>query len=68
VKQTARIDHWVVIEMATESRLHGLVSGHPRQHAFPSGMVYTSPIVKLDEAAGVCETNNTIYTLGAKRL
>lgn len=60
-KQTARLENWYVYD---SDRVVGDVYGHPR---FPDGHhIITSTIDKMSEAESVCETLNTIYTLGAK--
>lgn len=60
MKQTALILNW-------HPYLHGLrgqVFGHPK---FKEGdWIVTSRIIKLDEENKVCETLNTIFTLGKK--
>ena len=61
-KQKARLERWYVSTHPQENILYGQVYGHPR---FRDGHhIHTSQIVKLDVAAGTCETLNTHYTLG----
>jgi NTP pyrophosphatase (non-canonical NTP hydrolase) len=59
-KQRATINNW----FRAGNVLIGNVSGHPL--IGNEDGCRTSLIVKLDEAAGICETKNTIYTLGPK--
>jgi len=63
-KQTAHIDNW----LRTGNFLCGMVTGHPLQQNFREEYQYTSDIVRMDEEAGICETRNTVYTLGTKRV
>jgi hypothetical protein len=59
-KQTAKTDNWIFNPAL--NCLHGIVSHHPE---LPDGeQVRTSSVVKLDRENGICETRNTIYTLG----
>lgn len=61
-KPTAHIENW----FQRGDRLIGTITKHERQNEFKGNTQITSPIVKMDEAAGICETRNTLYTLGKK--
>jgi hypothetical protein len=64
------IEDWGVVESASNlgwralepgRRLVGNVSAHTE---LPCGLICTSPIVCVDEAAGMVETRNNVYRLG----
>jgi hypothetical protein len=66
------IEDWAVVEsvstlayrvMEPGRRLAGYVFGHER---LANGFIYTSPIVRFDEAAGLVETRNNLYRLGRR--
>jgi hypothetical protein len=66
------LEDWGVVESASAPawralepgrRLIGFVLGHDR---LPNGLICTSPIVRIDETAGLVETRNTLYRLGRR--
>jgi hypothetical protein len=66
------IENWGVVESASivawralepGHRLMGYVSTHSE---LPGGLICTSPIVRVDEAAGLVETRNNVYRLGRR--
>lgn len=60
-KQTARIENWARVG----DHLVGSVSYDlHRDQPVSTEFQRTSRIVKIDEDAGICETQNTIYRLG----
>lgn len=61
-KQTARLDDWIVVE---GNYLRGIVYGH--SSLYDGMFVRTSTIVSIDYSNMICETQNTIYTLGNQR-
>jgi hypothetical protein len=61
-KPKARIDNW----FRYGNTLCGVISEHPNQANFLGPLQHTSYIVNLDEEKGICETLNTMYTLGKK--
>lgn len=63
-KASARIENWRVQRYGGARFLVGHIVGHPRQDEFKMAYQATSPIVKMDLAAGWAETLNTIYDLG----
>jgi hypothetical protein len=69
-KLTVPIENWAVVDSVSEQgwsplepgrRLTGWVSGHGD---LPTGMIYTSAIIRIEEAEGLVETRNTLYRLG----
>jgi hypothetical protein len=69
-KPPIRIEDWAVVESVSVlgwcalepgRRLTGSVFGH---ETLPNGVIYTSPIVHVDEAEGLVETRNNRYRLG----
>jgi hypothetical protein len=67
MKQTARIENWERCTFPGADFLAGQILDHPRQEEFHTDIQRTSRILTFDEAAGICETRNTIYKLGKKR-
>ena len=71
--QTAFIDQWgmqiggTVLPYAAPETNRYVLTGDIKDHPILGDMRYavTSHVVNLDVEAGVCETRNTIYTLGA---
>jgi len=64
-KQTARMENWSVCECYGGGQvLVGSIKDHPQQGMFHSDTQQSSLIIKMDRANGLCETENTIYTLG----
>ena len=64
------IESWAVVDNVSTlgwsplepgHRLTGWVSTH---RDLPAGMIYTSAIIRIDEAEGLVETRNTLYRLG----
>ncbi len=65
MKNQARIENWTEIPaFGGGSYLLGTIKDHPRQHMFHAAQQMTSPIIKMDRANGICETENTVYVLG----
>jgi hypothetical protein len=71
-KSPIRIENWAVVESVSaqrwsllepDRRLTGYVSAHAD---LPAGLIYTSAIVRIDEAAGLVETRNNLYRLGRR--
>lgn len=68
MKPVVRIENWMVIKHPNGlpyNVLTGSVEGHPRLGTEP--WIYTSKILKLDPEKDYCETENTVYVLGAPR-
>jgi len=64
-KQTARMEDWSVHECYGGGQvLVGSIKDHPRQYMFKAPTQQSSLIIRMDRANGICETENTIYTLG----
>ena len=70
-KPLVRIENWSVVDsvispgyrqLAPGKRLTGSILGHAD---LPNGIIYTSVIMNVDAAAGLVETVNTRYQLGA---
>lgn len=70
-KPLVRIEKWSVVDsvistgyrpLAPGKRLTGSILGHAD---LPNGIIYTSAILSVDAAAGLVETVNTLYQLGA---
>jgi hypothetical protein len=71
-KPPIRIENWAVVESVSMQgwsqlepgrRLTGWVSAHAD---LPAGLIYTSEIVRIDEAAGLVVTRNNLYRLGQR--
>jgi hypothetical protein len=71
-KLPIRIENWAVVEsvsmqgwsqMEPGRRLTGWVYAHAE---LPAGLIYTSEIVRVDEATGLVETRNNVYRLGER--
>lgn len=60
MKQEAYITDW----WRFGDSLMGTIIGHPRQSEFVEKYQRTSRIVCFDSEKGICETRNTVYTLG----
>lgn len=71
-KQTAHIEDWEIIPhpIGGADCLCGIVSQHPEPMAnswTAADRSTTSPLVRISKEAGIAETRNTFYTLGAPR-
>ncbi|HTW48441.1 MAG TPA: hypothetical protein VMD92_10850 [Acidobacteriaceae bacterium] len=64
------IENWSVVESVSASEWCALepgrrLTGYVYTHAeLPRGLIYTSAIVRIDEASGLVETRNNLYQLG----
>jgi hypothetical protein len=59
MKKIVHIENWFF----DGERLHGHAKDHPR---FGDQKIISSPVLRIDEVAGVAETKNTLYQLGQK--
>jgi hypothetical protein len=59
-KQRAHLNNWFIVGGVA----FGDISEHPKLGAMRG--CRTSEVVNLDEASGILETRNTVYTLGTK--
>jgi hypothetical protein len=71
-KPPIRIDDWAVVESAGVPALRPLEPGYRLagcvfdHGTLPNGLICTSPIVRVDEVAGIVETRNNVYRLGRR--
>jgi molybdopterin biosynthesis enzyme len=71
-KSPVRIEDWAVVDSVSAAAWSALepgrrLTGRVNTHAeLPSGFIYTSVIVRVDEAEGLVETYNNIYQLGRR--
>lgn len=65
-KNQARIENWFPVNLYPQKGvvLLGQIKDHPNQRFFKAPQQQTSLVLNLDREKGICETENTIYTLG----
>jgi hypothetical protein len=71
-KSPIPIENWSVVESVSMQGWSPLepgrrLTGYVCTHAdLPAGLIYTSAIIRIDEAAGLVETRNNLYRLGRR--